>query len=268
MTAEPETIAHDPKPAQPGGDRTPSAMPAPYTLLTAGRFIQQGRVADALPLLEAVGDDLPPLGRLTRLRCLAIAHNLSGQPDQALPLIDRAATLAAQLGAAGEQVRLKAVLAASHAHSGASGEAVRLLRECAQACDDGIVGDDRFHFGVLAELARALSTDGEAGPSLECYERAIDLSQRFGDSPPPRADAAAAARAQRDDGDADAAIVLIQASVAFHERRRLLERVAEVLREAAALYAERRNQQRARRCLVRAAAISAGAERARSQGQR
>src|SRR3954464_15200586 len=71
-----------------GGSPTPA--PPQYTLLEARRLVEQGKRADAVSLLEGLEEGLSPQDQLVRLRYLAIAYNLMGEPKQAFPLIERA----------------------------------------------------------------------------------------------------------------------------------------------------------------------------------
>jgi transcriptional regulator with XRE-family HTH domain len=134
----------------------PSPATPQYTLLEARRLAEQMRAHEAIPLLEGLEDGLTAQDQLVRLRYLAIAYNSVGQPKQAFPLIERAQRMAELLGDTEEQVRVKAVLAAAYNRTYAYEEAARALRECIQACDDGIVKDQTFLFRRLVDLAIAL----------------------------------------------------------------------------------------------------------------
>src|SRR2546427_9993457 len=123
----------------------PSPATPQYTLLEARSVIEQGRAAEAVSLLESLEEGLSPQDQLIRLRYLAAAYNMTGQPKQAFPLIERAQRMAELLGDQGEQVRVRAVLAAAYGRTYAYEEAVRALRECVQACEDGTGNDPAFH---------------------------------------------------------------------------------------------------------------------------
>ena len=106
-----------------GGSPTP-ATPQ-YTLLEARRLVEQSRGAEAIPHLESLEEGLTPQDQLVRLRYLAIAYNLIGEPKQAFPLIERAQRMAELLGDGGEQVRVRAVLGAAYGRTYAYEEAAK-----------------------------------------------------------------------------------------------------------------------------------------------
>src|SRR2546430_8870379 len=127
----------------------PSPATPQFSLLEARRLIEQGNAIEALPILESLEEGLTPADQLFRLRYLAVAYNLVGQPKAAFPLIERAQRMAELLNDQEEQIRVKAVLAAAYTRTYAYEEAIRVLKECVQACDDGIVKDPPFHFRRL-----------------------------------------------------------------------------------------------------------------------
>src|SRR6266542_1045169 len=110
----------------------PSPAGPQYELLEARSLVEQGFGKEAVPILESLEEGLTPADQLTRLRYLAAAYNAIGQVKQAFPVIERAQRMAELLGDAEEQVRVKAVLAASYARTYAYEDAVRLFRECVQ----------------------------------------------------------------------------------------------------------------------------------------
>src|ERR671935_3133194 len=114
----------------------PSPATPQYTLLEARRLAEQGRAAEAIPLLEGLEDGLTAADQLVRLRYLAIAYNGVGRPKQAFPIIERAQRMADLLGNMEEQVRIKAVLANAQQKTYAYDEAIRLLKECILACEN------------------------------------------------------------------------------------------------------------------------------------
>src|SRR5688572_23200252 len=154
----------------------PSPATPQFELLEARRFIEQGQGEPAIPILEKLHDGLTPQDQLVRLRYLAIAYNMVAQPKQAFPLIERAQRMAELLGDEEEQIRVKAVLAQAYARTYAYDEAVRVLRECVQACDDGVLNDPPFQFRRLVDLAIALGNQRQSKQALAAYERAIELS--------------------------------------------------------------------------------------------
>src|SRR5213593_805025 len=242
-----------------GGAPTP-ATPQ-YALLEAQRYIEQGNGKDAIPILEGLEEGLTPGDQLIRLRYLPVAYNLTGQPKQAFPLIERAQRMAELLSDTGEQVRVKAVLAAAYAKTYAYEEAIRVLRECVQACEEGVVNDPAFHFRRLADLAVALSNQRQPKQALAVYERAIELSGQFEDRPSIARLHAAMAKAHHDSGDLEAAIIYNQKSLNVYEELGLIDQVACALDNAAALYAEYGNISRARESLARAAKLAEEAKR-------
>src|SRR5688572_20716313 len=86
-----------------GGQAAPAAPQ--YALVEARRLLEQGRGADAIPLLEQLEEGLTPQDQVVRLRYLAAAHNAAGQAKQAFPLVERAQRMAELLGDTEEQVR-------------------------------------------------------------------------------------------------------------------------------------------------------------------
>ena len=90
-----------------GGAPSPAAPQ--YMLYEARRLAEEGRAAEAIPLLEQLEEGLTPPDQLVRLRCLAACYNLTGQAKAAFPLIERAQRMADLLGDQEEQIRVKAV---------------------------------------------------------------------------------------------------------------------------------------------------------------
>lgn len=211
-----------------------------YTLPEAARCIWQGRGDEAVPLLEALAERVPPGVESVRLRYLATAHNLAGRTTQASGLAREALRAAQADGDAEEQARAKALLGRIAAHATADedlDEAITLLEQCVQACDDGTVVDDLFHFGCLVDLAHALGSKSRAEPALAALERAIALSARFSD---PLALATLyneMAEAHLDRGDAQTATMYKQKCVQVHEEQALSGRIATAVAEAARLSA-------------------------------
>src|SRR5213592_4032484 len=139
-----------------GGASTP-ATPQ-LDLLEARRLLEVGDGNAAVPLLEKLEEGLNASDQLVRLRYLAAAYNMVGQPKQAFPIIERAQRMADLLENAEESIRLKAVLAAAHARMYDYTESTRLLREVVVACDEGVVKDKTFHFRRLVDLALTLTS--------------------------------------------------------------------------------------------------------------
>src|SRR5256885_1005365 len=90
-----------------GGHAAPAAPQ--YALIEARRLLEQNRGAEAIPLLEKLEDGLTARDQLVRLRYLATAYNLIGQPKQAFPVIERAQRMAELLQDRDEEVRVKSV---------------------------------------------------------------------------------------------------------------------------------------------------------------
>src|SRR5919204_4542511 len=67
---------------------TPSPSTPQYSLLEARRLAEQGRARDAIAILEGLEEGLTAQDQLVRLRYLAGAYNVVGQPKQAFPLIE------------------------------------------------------------------------------------------------------------------------------------------------------------------------------------
>jgi transcriptional regulator with XRE-family HTH domain len=237
-----------------GGASSP-ATPQ-YDLLEARRLIEQGKPADALPILEALEEGLNAADQLVRLRYLAAAYNATGQPKQAFPVIERAQRMADLLESPEEQYRVKALLANAYARTYAYDDTIRLLRECVLACENGIVKDETFHFRRLIELAVELTNNRQPKQSLPLYERALVISERFVDRPAIAGLYAGMAKSYQNEGDLEAAIIYNQKSLQAYEELGLLDQVACALDNAALLYADYGNSERAHECLGRAAALA------------
>ncbi len=239
----------------------PSPTTPQYTLLEARRLVEQGQAAEAIALLERLEEGLSPQDQLIRLRYLAIAFNVTGEPKQAFPLIERAQRMAELLSDRGELVRVKAVLAAAYARTYAYEEAARAFRECIQACEDGTLNDPAFHFRRLVDLAMMQTNLHQSKPALATYERALEISEQFNDRPALAALYAGMAKTYHDSGDIEAAIVYNQRSLQVYEELGLIDQVACALDNAAALYVEYGNVTRARESLARAAKLAEEAKR-------
>jgi transcriptional regulator with XRE-family HTH domain len=227
-----------------------------YELLEARRYIEQGNNEAAIPILESLEEGLGASDQLVRLRYLAIGYNALGQPKLAFPLIERAQRMAELLDDAEEETRVKSVLAASYSRTYAYDDAARLLRECIAACEDGTLTDPAFHFRRLVDLALVLTNLRQSKPALAAYERAIELSVQFSERTSIGALYAGMAKTYQNDGDLEAAIVYNQKSLQVYEELGLLDRIACTLDNAAMLYADYGNRERARECLARAAVLA------------
>jgi transcriptional regulator with XRE-family HTH domain len=233
-----------------------------YQLIEARALVEQGKCADAVTILEGLEDGLSAADQLMRLRYLAIAYNGTAQPKQAFPVLERAQRMADLLANAEEGVRLKAVLAAAYQRTYAYEDANRLLRECILACESGIVRDPAFHFRRLVELALVQTNMRQGRQALSTYERAIALSEQFGDRNALAALFAGMAKNYQNDGDLEAAILYNQKSLQLFEELGLIDQVACTLDNAAMLYAEYGNRERATECLKRAAILAQETRRA------
>jgi len=227
-----------------------------YDLLEARRLIEQGHAATAITILETLDEGLPPADQLVRLRYLATAHSALGQAKQAFPLIERAQRMAELLGDRAETVRVKAVLAAAYAATYAYDDAIRLYRECIQACDDGELLDPPFLFRRLADLALSLTDQRLPKQALPVFERAISLAEQFSDRAGMGGLYARLASTYRQQGDVETAIHYNRRSLQAFEELSAFDKIASTLDHIAALYAESGNRERARECLARGAAIA------------
>lgn len=242
-----------------GGSSAPSTPQ--FQFIEARRLLEEGRARDALPILEGLEEGLNAADQLVRLRYLAVAYNITAQPKRAFPVIERAQRMADLLESPEERVRVKAVLANAHALTYAYDEAVRLLKECITACETGVVKDPAFHFRRLRELAVALTNQRDSRQALAAYEKALALADQFGDRPSLAILYAGMAKTYQNEGDLEAAILYNQRSLQLYEELGLLEQVACTLDNAAMLYAEYGNRERARECLTRAATIAQDTKR-------
>jgi tetratricopeptide (TPR) repeat protein len=248
------------KPADLLGGVAAPATPQ-FELLEARRFIEQQRAAEAIPILEALEEGLGASDQLVRLRYLAAAYNITGHPKQAFPLIERAQRMAELLDDEEEKIRVSAVLASAYSRTYAYEEAARLLRDIVASCDNGVPNDPAFHFRRLVELALVLTNMRQPKQALTVYERAIALSDKFADRPALGNLYAGMAKTHQDQGDLEAAIMYNQKSLQIFEELGLFDQVACTLDNAAVLYADYGNRERARECLTRAAAIAVEIQR-------
>lgn len=237
-----------------GGSPSPAAPQ--YDLLESRRLVEQGHPAEAIPLLEALEEGLTPNDQLMRLRYLAIAYTAQGQTKLAFPLLERAQRMAELLNDGEEQVRIKAALAATYARTYAYEDAARLLRECVQACEEGVISDPTFYFRRLADLGLCLTNLRRAKEALPVYERAIELADKFSDRGSLGSMFAGLAKAHHLQGDVELAIRYNQRSLAVYEELSALKQVACTLDNIAVQYAEYGNRERARESLARGARIA------------
>lgn len=237
-----------------GGSPSPAAPQ--YDLLEARRLTEQGQAGEAIPLLEALDEGLTPSDQLIRLRYLAIAYNLNGDAKRAFPLLERAQRMAELLDDATEQVRIKAALAQAYAKTYAYEDAIRLLRECVQACDEGVVNDPPFHFRRLSDLAMTLTNQRRPKEAMPVFERAIEMAAQFSDRRSLGTMYAGLAKAHHLHGDVELAIRNNQRSLQVYEELSALDQVACTLDNIAIQYAEYGNRERARQSLARAAKIA------------
>lgn len=233
-----------------GGSASP-ATPQ-FELIEARRLMEEGRAGEAVPILEHLEEGLGAADQLVRLRYLAAAYNVVGQPKQAFPVIERAQRMADLLDSAEERVRVKAVLASAYARTYAYEEAARLFRECVVACESGTVKDPAFHFRRLVDLAVVLTNQREPKQALATYATALEIATQLQDRPALANLYAGLAKTYQNEGDLEAAIVYNQKSLQVYEELGLLDQVACTLDNAAGLYAEYGNRERANDCLQRA----------------
>jgi tetratricopeptide (TPR) repeat protein len=153
-------------------------------------------------------------------------------------------------------VRIKAVLANAQHRTYAYDEAIRLLKECIVACENGVVKDTSFQFRRLVELAMALTNSRDSKQALATYERALELAESFADRPSMAALYAGMAKTYQNEGDLEAAITYNAKSLQMYEELGLMHQVACTLDNAALLYAEYGNRERARECLARATVLA------------
>jgi transcriptional regulator with XRE-family HTH domain len=235
---------------------SPSPAGPQFDLLEARRLVEQGNATAAIPMLEALDEGLTPSDQLVRLRYLAIAHNIARQPKEAFPLLERAQRMAELLGDAQEQLRIKAALAMSYARTFAYEDAISLLRECVQACDEGIVSDPTFHFRRLSDLAVMLTNQRRPKEAMPIYERAIEMADQFSDRSSLGTMYAGLAKAHHLQGDVELAIRYNQRSLQVYEELSALDQVACTLDNIAVQYAEYGNRERARESLARGVRIA------------
>ncbi|HEV2250597.1 MAG TPA: tetratricopeptide repeat protein [Candidatus Limnocylindria bacterium] len=237
-----------------GGSPSPAAPQ--FDLLEARRLVEQGDGSEAIPLLQALDEGLTARDQLVRLRYLAVAYNIVGQAKEAFPVIERAQRMAELLDDTDEKVRLKAVLAATYAKTYAYEDAVRLMRECVQACEDRVISDPTFHFRRLADLAIILTNQRRPKEAMPVYERAIELADQFSDRRSLGTMYAGLAKAHHLQGDVELAIRYNQRSLQVYEELSALDQVACTLDNIAVQYAEYGNRERARESLARGARIA------------
>jgi transcriptional regulator with XRE-family HTH domain len=237
-----------------GGSPSPAAPQ--FDLLEARRLVEEGHGQDAISILEALEEGLTPSDQLIRLRYLAAAYLGTGDAKLAFPLLERAQRMAELLNDAAEQVRIKSVLAATYARTYAYEDAIRVLREVIQACDDGVVSDPTFHFRRLSDLAVILTNQRQPKQAMPVFERAIALADQFSDRRSLGIMYAGLAKAHHLQGDVELAIRNNQRSLQVYEELSALDQVACTLDNIAVQYAEYGNGERARESLARGARIA------------
>ncbi|HEX4743665.1 MAG TPA: helix-turn-helix transcriptional regulator, partial [Candidatus Limnocylindria bacterium] len=225
-----------------GGNPTPDAPQ--YSLIEARRLLETGKYKEAVAILEGLEDGLQPGDQMVRLRYLAGGYNALGHAKQAFPVLERAQRMAELLADEPEQIRVKAVLAATYTRTFAFGEAIELYKECVKACEDGVINDPPFHFRRLVDLAGALANQRQSRAALPYYERALELSDQFGDRRTIAYMYAGMAEAYKEQGDLELAIRNNQKSLQAYEELGLLDQVACTLDNVALLYAEYGNRER------------------------
>ena len=235
---------------------SPSPAEPQFDLLEARRLVELGQGADAITILEGLDEGLTPNDQLIRLRYLAAAHNLTGGAKQAFPLLERAQRMAELLNDAAESIRIKAVLAATYARSYAYEDAVRVLREIIQACDEGVITDPTFQFRRLSDLGIILTNQRQPKQAMPVYERAIALADQFSDRQSLGMMYAGLAKAHHLQGDVEVAIRYNQRSLQVYEELSALDQVACTLDNISVQYAEYGNRERAHESLARAARIA------------
>lgn len=236
---------------------SPSNQQAPqYSLLEARRLIEEGDPEAAVGLLESLEEGLQPGDQLVRFRYLAAAYNSLGRPKQAFPVIERAQRMADLLDDDEERVRLKAVLAAAYERTYAYVDAIALYKDCVKACDDGQLNDPPFLFRRLVDVASAYANQRQPKVALPYYERALELSEAFGDRRAVARMYAGIAKAHHEAGDLELAIRYQQRSLQAYEEIGLTDKVACALDNVALLYAEYGNRERARESLARGARLA------------
>src|SRR5438874_5782428 len=237
-----------------GGVSTPETPQ--LDLVEARRLLEVGKASEALTMLEQLEDGLTAADQLVRLRYLAAAYNVLGQPKQAFPVIERAQRMAELLDNQEEAIRLKGVLAGAFGRVYDYTEAGRLLRECIVACEEGVVKDRTFYFRRLVDLAVIQTNQRQSKQALAMYERAIELANEFSDRNMMASLYAGIAKNYQNDGDLEAAITYNVKSLQLYEELGLLDHIACTLDNAATLYAEYGNRERAADCLRRASALA------------
>ncbi len=237
-----------------GGNPAPAAPQ--FDLLEGRRLIEDGQSSEAIPLLEALEEGLTPSDQLVRLRYLASAKISVGEAKQAFPLLERAQRMAELLGDQQELVRIKSVLAAAYAKTYAYEDAIRLFRDCVQACEDGVVSDPTFHFRRLADLAVHLTNQRRPKEAMPVYERAIEMAGQFSDRRALGTMYAGLAKAHHLQGEVELAITNNQRSLQVFEELSALDHVACTLDNIAVQYAEYGNRERAKESLARGARIA------------
>ncbi|MBM4420260.1 MAG: helix-turn-helix transcriptional regulator [Chloroflexi bacterium] len=237
-----------------GGQTAPAAPQ--YQLLEARRFIEEGTWRPAADILEKLEEGLTAVDQVVRLRYLAVAYNGLGQPKQAFPVIERAQKMADLLGDESERVRIESVLAMAYKTTYAYDEAQRHLKRCIEACETGVLSDPPFLFRRLVDLANIYSAQRQPKQALAMFERAMALGERFPNRTYLAGVYSGMARSYHEVGDLELAIRYAQRSLDLYEELGLLDQVACMLDDAALLYAEYGNGERARECVDRAAQLA------------
>ena len=151
---------------------------------------------------------------------------------------------------------MKADLAAAYAATYAHDDAIRIYRECIQACDDGLLDDPPFLFRRLTDLAIILTHQRQPKLALPLFERALALAEQLSDRGAIGALYATLAATARAQGDVETAIRYSRRSLQTFEELSLLDAIAGTFDHVAVVYAENGNRERARECLARGVAIA------------
>lgn len=219
-------------------------------LLEAGRYLNEGRAPEALRILDQLA--VSPEHEPVRLRYMAIGHNIAGETDRSVELIERAIQLAGQRGDREERVWAMSLLAALRAKQDRHVEALDLVRTCLDECERGIVLDVSFRIGCLGQLADELTALGQHSEALGACERAVELATRLGDARSRAALYAELATTSEEQGDEGNVEYYRQKSVFVLEEMRLMRSLAQLMEKTATLYAAAGDAARSEECWTRA----------------
>jgi transcriptional regulator with XRE-family HTH domain len=223
-----------------------------FTLLHAEGELREGRASSALDLLRTLERRASGLvaARARRLKGRALLAD--GQARDAVRALDEARRAFVVTGETELALRATFELAQAHGRADQHGEALARALEVERALEGGAFVDRSLELRVLAYLASACVTIGDAGSADLYAERARTLAQDVDD---PRAVAhlyMSLAITRQEQGDLEAALQYARRSLAAYEQLRDRRQLASAWNTLGWVYVKRGQLARAAEALDRA----------------